>query len=101
MEDSALPIVIVVGSQMSDGTLSQYVTSLKQKLGTSANVKYIFFEESEGNSISELYDIDENKLPAVLVIESDETFYKGWYAGELPDIDTVSYEVSQLTGSEE
>ncbi len=94
MLDEDKLIFFVLGSNMLEDDLKSFVLDLKNRVGESAQVKYANIEEEEGSRIGELYEIAPDNIPAVLLIKADETFCRGWYGQDLPQIDILVNELS-------
>lgn len=57
---------------------------------------------ADGARMIELYGLDANELPAVLLLEVDDSVYQSWYDGvSFPDPETVIYEIKQIVDIDE
>jgi len=100
-EDSTTPSIYVVGTRVFEDRLQEYVRELTAAVADQATVTYVDIESNDGAELSELLDIETERLPATLILEDDESVYKDWYGENLPDAQDVAFELGQLTGTSE
>lgn len=100
-EDRGYPIICGVGNGEFENKLRDLLNQIDGSADESIKVIYLDVNSSAGSSKADLYELDLNKLPFLLIIEDDDTLYKKWNGDELPDVHTVIYEIQSLTGSAE
>jgi ribonucleotide monophosphatase NagD (HAD superfamily) len=98
-EDESKPVVYLIGSEMDTATLKSLGDQIDAAVNESAAVALISLETEEGTELTERYEIDSEKIPAVIITEDDESYYKGWYGDNLPEAEAVIYEIDHMTGS--
>jgi hypothetical protein len=91
-------LIYIIGPMMLSQKTDPFVAEVKSKVGDSIEVEYVDSDGQNGDELCEEFDLEQNQLPAVLILEEDHSIYKSWYGPDLPDSDQVSYEASQLTG---
>jgi hypothetical protein len=98
-ENRDSPIVYLIGSEMLEDILKPYGQGLDERLEGKVPVTYLDINSADGAQVTDLYEIAEEKLPAIIILENDETFYKAWYGQDLPSSEAVAFEVEQIIGS--
>jgi len=98
-EDESKPVIYLIGSEMDTATLKSLSDEIDAAINESATVALINFGTEDGTELAERYYIDSEKIPAVIITEDDESYYKGWYGENLPEAETVIYEIDNMKGS--
>lgn len=93
------PAIYIVGATMLESQLQPWRDRLAAILPPESQVIYVDINSSNGAKISEFYEIEPEKLPAIMIVMDDDTIYKSWFGPDLPSVETVTYEHAQITGS--
>lgn len=93
------PAVYLLGLPPNEEALRRLGQEVVATTGGSAQVTYLDSTSADGIRVAEFYDIAIESLPAILIVQDDDTLYQSWTGMDLPAADVVAHYINQITGN--
>lgn len=93
------PAVYLLGLPPNEDTLRQLGQEIVAQVGGAAQVVYLDSESADGIQVAEFYGLMRESLPAVLIVQDDDTLYQSWAGTDMPAADVVAHYINEIVGN--
>lgn len=92
------PAVYLLGAAPQLDQLTQLGQEIDAATADQTQVVLLDIDSGDGAQVAEFYGFMREQLPAVMIVQDDDTLHQSWLGLDLPAADVVAHYIEQITG---
>ncbi|MCA9331252.1 hypothetical protein KC957_04315 [Candidatus Saccharibacteria bacterium] len=93
------PAVYLLGAAPQLDQLTQLGQQIDAATPDETQVVLLDIDSGDGAQVAEFYGFMREQLPAIAIVQDDDTLYQTWLGIDLPAADVIAHYLNQITGA--